>query len=98
MSATKGYTAVVHGCVLPSQVSEVRVDGYADDFHIALFEFIQTMIEGDDFGRAYKSEIQRVEEHHGSLGFDVLFQVEILVDIVVAHHGNSGEIGGGFAD
>jgi hypothetical protein len=28
----------------------------------------------------------------------MLFQVECFVEVVVAHHGNSIEIGGGFAD
>jgi hypothetical protein len=56
------------------------------------------MIKSDQLGGTNKGEIQRVKKHHGVFTRDVFFQVKSFVEIVVAHHGNSVEIGGGFAD
>jgi hypothetical protein len=77
---------------------ELRIDGHSDHFHIAFLEFIQPMIESDQLGGTNEGKIQRVKKHHGVFAQYVFFQVKLFVEIVVAHHGNSVEIGGGFAD
>jgi hypothetical protein len=76
----------------------MRIDRNADHFDIALPEFVQPVIESDQFGRADKCEVQRPEKHDCIFSGDMLFQIERFVEVVVAHHRNSVEIGGGFAD
>ena len=71
-------TALVDRGVLPRQMGELRVDGHADHFHVALLEFVQTVIERDQFGRAHEGEVQRVEKHHGVFAGDVLLQIEVI--------------------
>ncbi len=85
--------ALFHLRVLPGQMSEVGIDGDPDHFDVARLEFVQTVIESDDLGRTHEGEVQRVEEHDSVLARDVLFQIEGFVDLVVAHDGNSVEIG-----
>jgi hypothetical protein len=68
------------------------IDGYAYDFDIALLEFFQTVIEGDQFGRAYESEIERIEKDDRIFAFGELGKCDFL-DFVVAKYRLCGEIG-----
>lgn len=86
--------AVVDGGVLPGQMGEMGVDGDADDFHVALLELGQTMVEGEQLGRADEGEVEGIEEDHRILVLDMGGQAEVFVEVVVAHDGDGGEIGG----
>src|SRR6185369_16967413 len=88
--------AVLDRGVLPGQVGELGVDRDADDFDAALLEFFQAMIEGDQFRRADKGEVQRVEEQDNRLALE-LGELQFL-DFVVAKNGGGGEIRGLFAN
>jgi hypothetical protein len=79
-------------------MGKLGVYRYADNFHLALRKFIQPVIERDQLGGTHEGEVQRIEEHHGIFTGDMFFQIKRLIEIVVAHHGNCGEIGCGFAD
>ena len=53
---------IVHWFVSPGNVGELRVDRDADDLAVALREFLDPVIEGEDLGRADEGEVERVEE------------------------------------
>jgi hypothetical protein len=79
-------------------VGKLGVYRNADHFHVALLEIIQAMIEGDQLGRAHKSKVQGIEKYNRILPGDMLFEIKVLIDVVIAHHSSSGEIWGGLAD
>src|ERR1039457_3604257 len=56
--------AIIDRCVFPGEMGELRVDGNTDDFGVTFFEFLQAMIEGNQFGRADKGKIKRPEEYN----------------------------------
>jgi hypothetical protein len=88
--------AVVDRGVLPREVGELRVDRDADDFDAALLEFVQTVIEGDQFGRADEGEVERIEKDHHVLAL-VVRELQRL-HFIVAKDCGCVEIGRLFAD
>ncbi len=80
--------------VAPGVVGELGVDGDTDHFHATLVELFQTVIEGNQLGRADEGEIERIEEQDGCLALDVGCQVEGVNDLAIAQNGSSGEIAG----
>ena len=50
--------------VPPCKVTEVTVDGDAQELNTQSFEFFDPIRKGNDLGRANKCEIQRVEKKH----------------------------------
>jgi hypothetical protein len=69
------------------------VDRDADNFDAALFEFGQPVIEGNQFGRAYKRKIERVKENDRIFSIGLGGQGEIA-DFIVGHDGGCCEIRG----
>ncbi len=89
--------ALVHRRVLPGQMGELRIDGAAQHFDVALLELFQAMIEGDQLGGADEGEVERVEEQHRILALGHFREGDGL-DFVVRQNGGCGEIGGGLAN
>ena len=89
-------TAVVDGGVAPGVVGEVAVDGHADHFHAALFECVHAVIQGDQFGRAHKGEVQRIEEHQAVFALDGLGKGEFIHNAAVTQDGGNRKIRCGF--
>lgn len=50
-------------------MAEVRVTRTGNNFSAELTEFLNTIVEGDNLGRADKSEIERVEEENQPFAF-----------------------------
>lgn len=84
--------AVLDCGVLPGKVRGLGVDGHANHFYATLLELFQTMIKGDQFRRADKGEVERVEKQDDRLALE-LGQFQFL-DFVVAINGGGGEVRG----
>ena len=48
----------------PGKMGIFRVNGNGNDFAVPLFEFVQFPVERNDFRRADKCEVHRIEEQH----------------------------------
>ena len=73
-----------------------RVRAHAQHHRAALLEVLHVLVERQDLGRAHEREVERIEEQHHVLPFE-LGQREGL-DVVIAIHRGRGEIRGGLAN
>jgi len=66
----------------PSKMGKVRVDGGADKLAADVVEFLSTVAEGQNLGRADESEVQRIEEKDQVLSLVIreLQGLEVLSD------------------
>ncbi|MNY27077.1 hypothetical protein D3C86_1609640 [compost metagenome] len=89
--------AILHRGVAPGVVSELRVDGNADDFHAQVAEAIHAVVVGNDFRRADKGEVQRPEEQNNVFAAQGR-KLEAVDDRTVAQHRRRIEIRGLLVD
>ncbi len=71
---------LVTGCIDPCTVRILAVCAYCQYFSIQLSKLIVSVAHCCDFCRAYKSKVQRVEEHYQPFAFVVgqLYSTKIL--------------------
>src|SRR3990167_1203501 len=78
--------ALVHRGVTPGIVGKVRIDGNADHFDITRLELGNAVIQRNQFGRADKGEVQRVEKNQAVFALDRRGQAKAVDDFAIAQH------------
>jgi len=89
---------VLYRGITPCVVSELGIDRNCNHFHAQRFKSIHTMIECDQFGRAHKGEVQRIEEYQAVFAFDGFAQRELIDYLAIAQYGANGKIGSRFTN
>lgn len=84
--------AFVDRGIAPGIVSEVRIDGTADDLNTAFGKLFQAVIKSDQLGRTDKGKVQRIEKQHRVFTLDGILKVIVVNDLAVAQDCRSRKI------